>query len=165
MLILLTACSLFKPKPPKLPEIPEIPANIITETVDSSPEINEEYPSCPDFIQGEMFSAFIWPAEKSELRIGENNNNLGKIGLTKEEAIEVCGPNQQQQWIKTAVCPPEFNQDGRQNPESYRRTGSVGAGGRCGKIIDEYEVVCHYGEQSKAFLLYMDMYHCTYKRV
>ena len=162
MLILFTACTLFKPKGPAIPlERIEIPENTITETVDSSPELNPEYPSCPDFLEGSAYSAFIWPLEKSELRTGENITTLEKIGLTKEEPIEVCGANQQQQWIQSAACPADFNQAGGQNPVDYRRLGSVGSGGRCGKIIDHYEVICQYGEQSKSHLIYMDMYHCT----
>ena len=159
LLTILLACQ--KSQPPASPQIPLLPENIITETVDSNPDLSPEYPDCPDFIQGQMFSAFIWPEEKKELRVGAAEHRLGNTGTTKEGAIEVCSPNHQQKWIEEASCPAAFDQPGGQAPARYQRRASVGSGGRCGKIIDEYEVVCQYGEQSKSFILYMDMYHCT----
>ncbi len=102
-------------------------------------------------------------------------------GLSKAEAIEVCEPVGQRQYLARLLCPD------RRHPE-FARTGNVGPrqdvpadaseemfdtmiadmfkprklqpGEPDYHIVDAYEVAC--GEQ--VTVLYLDMYHCAQDR-
>ncbi|HUQ02478.1 MAG TPA: hypothetical protein VM261_08285 [Kofleriaceae bacterium] len=78
---------------------------------------------------------------------------------TKEEPIETCGiweDEGQLDWLMSMRC-----EDGSQpfdgaHQAHASRAGNVGAGGRCGSIIDLYEVPCPEGTYS----IYIDAYVC-----
>lgn len=102
-------------------------------------------------------------------------------GLNREQAIEVCYPEGEQQYLARLVCPdnshPTFERTGNVGPRqpmpdnmSDEKIASLLADLRKSRkrepgepdhhIIDAYDVVC--GEV--ATTLYLDMYHCAQDR-
>lgn len=102
-------------------------------------------------------------------------------GLSREQAIEVCYPEGEQQYLARLVCPdnrhPAFERTGSVGPRqpmpadmSEETMASLFADLRKPRkrepgepdyhIIDAYEVVC--GEARTT--LYLDMYHCAQDR-
>jgi len=99
----------------------------------------------------------IWPLSKAHLRRFVNEPRLDQVTTTKATPVEVCGARGQIAWLLRARCPgggAPFT-DGRTAHRS--RTGNVGPGGRCGKVVDLYKVPC----PGKTFSIFMSLYHCT----
>ncbi len=99
----------------------------------------------------------IWDDETGHLRWWIGERVLDEVKSSKEKPVEVCGVRGQLQWLMNAVCP-----DGKRPFSSLveahqSRTGSVGQGGRCGKIVDLYRVPC----ETQVYEVYMSLYHCT----
>ena len=105
----------------------------------------------------------------------EANAGPRGLGLTKAEAIEVCGPKGERAYLTRLRCP-----DGKRS--AFERRGSVGfrnevvtkedemaaqeqtmnddpvrAGAKDFHMLDSYEVRC----SDKKTELFLDMYHCT----
>jgi hypothetical protein len=74
-----------------------------------------------------------------------------------EQPIEVCGWPAQTDWLRAAKCNDGTNPFTSQDHAHEARAGSMGAGGRCGMVIDLYEVTCPEGK----YEVYMDMYACN----
>jgi hypothetical protein len=85
-----------------------------------------------------------------KLRYGQNAKTYADAPTTKEKPIEVCGIPASRQWLRGTTCAD--GSTARQNG----RTGSVGAGGRCGSIIDLYSVTCPEG----TIEVFIDIYMC-----
>ena len=102
-------------------------------------------------------------------------------GLSREQAIEVCYPEGEQQYLARLVCPdnshPAFERTGSVGPRQsipkdmseekiaslladLRKTRKREPGEPDHHIIDAYEVVC--GEVTTT--VYLDMYHCAQDR-
>lgn len=102
-------------------------------------------------------------------------------GLSREQAIEVCYPEGQQQYLARLICPdnshPAFERRGSVGPRqpmpqnmSEEKIASLLADLRKSRkrkpgepdhhIVDAYNVVC--GEATTT--LYLDMYHCAEDR-
>jgi hypothetical protein len=78
---------------------------------------------------------------------------------TKEEPIEVCGiwdDEGQLDWLLRMRCDDDSQPFNGPHQAHASRAGNVGAGGRCGSIIDRYEVPCPEGTYS----IYIDAYVC-----
>lgn len=99
----------------------------------------------------------IWDDNAGHLRWWIGERLLDEVKSSKEKPVEVCGVRGQLQWLMNSVCP-----DGKKPFSSFMeahqsRSGSIGAGGRCGKIVDLYRVPC----ETKVYEVYMSLYHCT----
>lgn len=103
-------------------------------------------------------------------------------GLSKAQAIEVCYPQGQREYLARLVCPggahPTFERAGSVGPrtplpddmsneqieallaEMRSPSKASASGGPDLHVIDAYEVAC--GEQRTR--LYLDMYHCAADR-
>ena len=102
-------------------------------------------------------------------------------GMSKAQAIEVCYPQGQREYLARLVCPggahPSFERSGSAGPRmplpddmsdaqieallaDMRSPDKVGGEGPDLHVVDAYEVVC--GEQRTR--LYLDMYHCAAER-
>jgi hypothetical protein len=76
---------------------------------------------------------------------------------TMDQPIEVCGVQGELAWLTLAKCDDGTNPfKGNAETAHAARTGSMGAGGRNGSIIDLYKVPC----AEKTYEVYMDMYVC-----
>jgi len=95
-------------------------------------------------------------AEQLAKRNGAGVTTLAAFDTSMERPVEVCDVGGENQWLLAARCA-----DGSAPLKSgldamTARQGSVGAGGRCGSILDHYKVAC----PEKAYDVYLDMYMC-----
>ncbi len=113
-------------------------------------------PQCPA-VGGAGLTTVIWPDAKAHLRRFHNETRLDKVITTKATPVEVCGGRGQIAWLLRARCPDGTAPfpDGRKAHAS--RSGSVGPGGRCGKVVDLYKVSCG----GAIYSVFMSLYHCT----
>ncbi|MBZ0237828.1 MAG: hypothetical protein K8M05_36275 [Deltaproteobacteria bacterium] len=100
--------------------------------------------------------AVVLPRAEWEQRHGAGATRYSSVKTTKAEPVEVCGIPAQMEWLLGATC-----DDGSRPFRDYdhahsARVGNVGEGGRCGSIIDLYEVPCPEGTYS----IFIDAYVC-----
>jgi hypothetical protein len=103
------------------------------------------------------FGPVMWPSGSAPTRWGYGWTDIARVRSSKARPIEVCKVRGQLRWLLSLRCP-----DGRNPYPSPRaahgsRAGSVGPGGRCGRIIDRYRVPC----PDRTYDVFMDLYHCT----
>jgi hypothetical protein len=89
-------------------------------------------------------------------RRGASARRYSDVATTKEEPIEVCKIPAQMEWLLSLTC-----DDGSRPFRSFdhahaARVGNVGPGGKCGSIIDLYEVPCPEG----TYKIFIDAYVC-----
>ena len=129
-----------------------------TEKKTDSPDPDTELkpPSCPS--SGKIsINSIVWSDSAGKLRWWHEERVLEEVKSSKKKPVEVCGVKGQLKWLMKAFCP-----DGNHPFSSLReahnsRVGSIGQGGRCGKIVDLYRVPC----ETKVYEVYMSLYHCT----
>lgn len=121
------------------------------------------------------------PAESSTESSAEAAPAADGYGLSKAEAIEVCEPMGQRQYLARLLCPdsrhPEFARAGNVGPRQdipenasdemldammadMFKPRKLQPGEPDYHIVDAYEVAC--GE--RVTVLYLDMYHCAQDR-
>ncbi|HTR53302.1 MAG TPA: hypothetical protein VMJ10_21550 [Kofleriaceae bacterium] len=97
------------------------------------------------------------PADEWNHRKGAGVTKYSEVDTTKASPVEVCGVAEaENQWLANMTC-----NDGSHPLESKYaaesvRVGNVGAGGRCGSIIDLYRVKC----PERSYDIYIDGYVC-----
>jgi len=103
-----------------------------------------------------MFGPVRLDARAADVRTGLGHTQLSSIQTSKARPVEVCGVKNQLRWLLAATCDDGSSpfSDGR--TAHAARAGSLGAGGRCGSIIDLYNVPCPEG----AYAVHMDAYAC-----
>ena len=89
-------------------------------------------------------------------RKGTGIRRFSQAQSTKDQPVEVCGIPAQMEWLLAMTC-----DDGSRPFRSYdhahsSRAGNVGPGGRCGSIVDLYEVPCPEG----TYQVFIDAYVC-----
>jgi hypothetical protein len=111
---------------------------------------------CPSKSALKMLGPIKWPADSLDQRWGTGVTQFSEIESSQARPIEVCS-DEFLVWFSAIQCPngaPVF-QNSNQIHEA--RKGNLGPGGRCGMIIDEYEISC----QTESKIVYVDMYHCS----
>ena len=111
-------------------------------------------PVDPDSLE---FGAVPWTAENASERWGNGVTKVAEVRSSMARPIEVCGVTGQLAWLSALVCPdgkPAFEDRGSAHSA---RVGSMGSGGRCGTVVDAYEVPCSSGTVT----VHMDLYHCA----
>ncbi len=89
-------------------------------------------------------------------RVGGSARRYADVSTTKDEPVEVCGLPQQLEWLMGVTCNDGSVPFASGQHAHAARVGNVGAGGRCGSIIDLYEVPCPEG----TYQIYIDAYVC-----
>lgn len=83
---------------------------------------------------------------------------FSELNSTKARPLEECGLRAVVQRLATLTCDDgESPFQGELQAAHQSRAGNVGAGGRCGNILDRYEVKC----PEKTYSVFADMYLCT----
>jgi hypothetical protein len=95
------------------------------------------------------------PAEWAN-RKGANTSHFSATPSTKEEPIEVCTIPEQMHWLRRVKCDDGSNPFQSFDHAHAARVGNVGEGGKCGAIIDLYEVPC----PEATYEVYIDAYVC-----
>jgi hypothetical protein len=105
----------------------------------------------------EIFGPSLVSQQDYENRYGAGMSRFSELPTSTERPLEACGLEAALDQLARASCDDgtnPFGGDPRKAHES--RAGSMGSGGRCGAIIDLYEVRCPEARYS----VYVDMYFC-----
>ncbi len=98
-----------------------------------------------------------WHPADAPRRWGWQWEEFGQVRSSPQVPVEVCRARGQCEWLLDLTCEDGSNPFRGLEDAHAHRVGSVGPGGRCGKIIDLYVVPC----PEKDYEIYMDMYHCS----
>jgi hypothetical protein len=114
----------------------------------------EEYRACS---QTDVYAPVGLAKADWDRRKGTGITRFSQAASTKEDPVAVCGIPSEMTWLLAMQC-----DDGSNPYESYdhahaSRVGNVGPGGKCGSIIDLYEVPCPEG----TYAIYIDAYVCA----
>lgn len=135
------------------PQAPMSPAPAVPVEAPSEAEVPTQLPGLDASVctqRTDELGPVMLTASQLPLRRGTGVTRFDRAPTSKSAPIEVCMPQGERAWLAGATCA-----DGSA-PSSAARSGSVGAGGVCGSIIDLYSVVC----PEKTYEVYMDMYMC-----
>lgn len=94
--------------------------------------------------------------EEYDLRTGKDARALADLRTSRERPVEVCGVHDQHALLMSLTCADGSRPLTTTTDARRARLGSVGTGGRCGKIIDLYRVTC----PDRRHDIYMDAYYC-----
>ena len=106
--------------------------------------------------QPDVFGPVRLSAAQAEARYAQGHRDLTTLETSKAQPVEVCGVPAQLTWLTAAQCADGSNPFADSRAAHASRDGNVGAGGRCGTIIDLYKVPC----PEQTYDVYMDAYHC-----
>jgi hypothetical protein len=108
--------------------------------------------------QPEMVGPVLVPESVYAARTGRDAVRFSQLSSTKERPLEECGLRTVLQRLATLTCDDGSNPfKGELQAAHQSRAGNVGPGGRCGSILDRYEVSC----AEKTYSVFADMYLCT----
>lgn len=111
-------------------------------------------PACP---RPDMFGPVVVSRQAYLSRAGVEATRFSDLATSKEKPIEECGIRPVLKRLLELTCNDRsnpFNGDGRAAHAS--RAGSFGPGGRCGSIIDRYDVKC----PEATYQVFADSYVC-----
>jgi len=94
--------------------------------------------------------------EAASRRWGLGVTSVADVRSSMAVPVEVCGVEGELRWLVSLTCLDGSPPFGSMEHAHGSRAGSMGEGGRCGTIIDRYQVPCPDG----VIEVYMDMYHC-----
>jgi hypothetical protein len=95
------------------------------------------------------------PKAEWDKRNGAGATKFSQVKSTKDKPVEMCGISDENRWLESLAC------DDGSKPVAQAemvRAGNVGPGGRCGSIIDQYNVSCPGGKQ---YPIFIDAYVCA----
>lgn len=81
---------------------------------------------------------------------------FSELSTTQESPVEVCMVEGQLSALTSLTCDDGSNPFADMGQAHAARVGNTGPGGRCGSIIDVYEVPC----PEATYEVHMDMYVC-----
>ncbi len=111
----------------------------------------------PEMVGPVIVSEAIYAA-----RTGHDSVRLSQLKTTVERPLEECGLRTILERLATLTCDDGSNPfKGDLRAAHASRVGNLGAGGRCGSILDQYDVPC----REQTYAVHADMYLCTEKNV
>lgn len=146
-LLLLAACGGSSPQA-------TTPAN--TTPAPAEPVAPPEDPKAACANHADELGPFQLTAEQAANRYGTTAMKFTDAPTTKDKAIEVCGISAQQAWLMKTSCADGSKAFADRGQVAGSRRGNVGAGGRCGAIIDLYVAKC----PEREYEVHVDMYMC-----
>ncbi len=87
---------------------------------------------------------------------GRNDRAFADSPSTKVRPIEVCGMQAETGYLTRVTCADGSHPFADRAAADGSRTGNVGAGGRCGRTIDQYDVPC----PERTYSVFIDAYRC-----
>jgi len=95
-------------------------------------------------------------------RTGHDAIRFSQLNTTAQRPLEECGLRTVLQRLATLTCDDGTNPfKGDLRAAHASRAGNIGPGGRCGSILDHYDVPC----REKTYAVHADMYLCTERNV
>ena len=101
----------------------------------------------------------IWSEEKASQRYFSGVAKFSEAQSTMCKPAEVCGVERALVWLTELSCDDGTMPFAGKAAAHSARIGNYGAGGRCGRIIDVYQVPC----PEKTYEVHISIYHCTPK--
>lgn len=128
----------------------------VTTCLATAPQEAPRLRACADASDGASVGI---PQAEWDRRNGAGVTQFSKARSSKALPIEMCGIDAENEWLGTLAC-----DDGAHPIQSHAdaenaRVGNVGDGGRCGSIIDAYQVKC----PERTYDLFIDAYVCPLK--
>jgi hypothetical protein len=106
--------------------------------------------------QPDPLGPWILTADQAKQRVGTGVTALASITTSKEHPVEVCGVEAENEWLAATTCGDGSHPYPGPDAVEASRAGNVGAGGRCGGIIDRYQVRC----PERTYDVFIDMNLC-----
>lgn len=97
-----------------------------------------------------------YPRADYDKRNGAGVKKFSQAVSSKDKPIEVCGIPAENDWLVATACDNGSHPFTDRGQAEGSRAGNLGAGGRCGSIIDLYKVKC----PEKTYDVYLDGYVC-----
>lgn len=97
------------------------------------------------------------PADEWARRKGVGVTTFSAVRSTKAAPVEMCGVSAAHRWLMSLRCDNGSQPLFSLGKVSHARTGNLGAGGRCGSVIDHYEVACPEAK----YEIFIDPYMCA----
>jgi hypothetical protein len=104
----------------------------------------------------DVYAAVGVPAAEWAQRKGAGAKHVSEASSSKEHPVEVCGIASELTWLTAVTCDDGSRPFANASEAHAARTSNVGAGGRCGSIIDLYDVRCPEG----SYEVFLDAYVC-----
>ncbi len=98
-------------------------------------------------------------AQQFEARYGVTAERFAEVQATRDRPVEVCGVPQQLEFLTRLRCDDGSNPYPGRRAAHRSRKGSM-EGGRCGSMVDLYQVPC----PEKTYEVYIDAYICPSDR-
>lgn len=95
-------------------------------------------------------------AAELEASYGRGARRFSEAPTSKDRPIEVCGMVAEQKYVFGLTCDDGSKPFATGDDVARARLGNVGMAGRCGRIVDEYEVPC----PEKTYQVFVDAYRC-----
>jgi hypothetical protein len=118
-----------------------------------SPPAEHTFRACADH---DVDAPVGLPAAAWAQRKGVGARHFSEAPSTKAAPIEVCGIDAQLTWLMAVTCDDGSRPFANGSAAHAARHGNVGPGGRCGAIVDLYEVPC----PEASYDVFMDAYVC-----
>lgn len=87
---------------------------------------------------------------------GRNDRTFADSPSSRERPIEVCAMPAEAAYLARVTCADGSKPFPNRAEAADSRTGNVGVGGRCARMIDRYEVPC----PEKTYEVFIDAYRC-----
>lgn len=87
---------------------------------------------------------------------GRDARTYADAPSTKDQPIEVCGFPAAAAWLSRMTCKDGSRPLPTRRDAERMRVGNVGKGGRCGRIVDQYQVEC----PEMTYDIFIDAYRC-----
>lgn len=98
-------------------------------------------------------------ATELEASYGHRDAKFSDSPSTVARPIEVCGMPDQLGYLTRLTCDDGSHPFASRDDADASRVGNVGKGGRCGRIVDHYQVPC----PEKTYDVFIDPYRCLAK--
>ncbi|MFO8071026.1 MAG: ankyrin repeat domain-containing protein [Polyangia bacterium] len=133
------------------------PVEPLDRDVDPSRPLECPEPAAADDNPVAGMTPIAWHPADAPRRWGWQWERFGRVRSSPQVPVEVCRARGQCEWLLELTCEDGSNPFQGLEDAHAHRVGSVGPGGRCGRIVDLYVVPC----PEKDYEIYMDMYHCS----
>jgi len=87
---------------------------------------------------------------------GHGDHTFGDSPSSAKQPIEVCGMPEETGYLTRVTCADGSHPFADRAAADDSRTGNVGEGGRCGRVVDQYAVPC----PERTYPVFIDPYRC-----
>lgn len=143
------------PSAPRDPAPPSEPVEVPPPAEPAPPARAPAEARCED--RPDPMSPVMLTPRQWEARRGAGVTKLSELKTTKDDPAEACMAAHSYLWLSELTCDDGSRPLADASAAKRARIGNVGPGGKCGNIVDRYEVSCPEGDVQ----VFVDMYWCT----